>query len=210
MKITKYVHACLLVETPERVGIIDPGEYSWDSGLLDIARLERLDDILITHDHSDHMSIPFIQSLVAKFPHVKIVTTVSAAKTLRDVGITAATVGNEAVELFTADHESMEPLMSSMTANTGVHYLGQLTHPGDSYTVTGAKSIVALPVIAPWGSMREASQLGTDLKPQYIIPIHDSQYSDTARTGMYGWLEGYFKSIGVTFIQAENGVPFEV
>ncbi len=57
MKITKYTHSCLLVETPKKVALIDPGGFSWKSKELNIRKIERVDRILITHSHGDHMSV---------------------------------------------------------------------------------------------------------------------------------------------------------
>ena len=58
MKITKFVHSCILVETPERVGLFDPGVFS--ERAFNPETLQKLDDIIITHKHQDHLlfSIP--------------------------------------------------------------------------------------------------------------------------------------------------------
>ncbi len=211
MKITKYSHSCLLIETPDRVSIFDPGVYSWLSGTFNIDTLARLDDIIITHDHGDHLNLPFVKSLLLKFPEATITTTEATAEVLRLEGITqAVTEGNDSIELFVADHESMQPLMATMTSNTGVHYLGQLTHPGDSHHFLQTKDILALPIIAPWGSMTAAVQLATSLKPKHIIPIHDAPFNDASRASTYDMLANYFETIGIDFIKPENGVPFEV
>jgi L-ascorbate metabolism protein UlaG (beta-lactamase superfamily) len=210
MKITKYVHSCLLVETPDRVGIIDPGNYSWESGLFDVDRLERLDDIMITHEHPDHMYLPFVRLLVQKFPSAKITTTKSAAVQLRKEGIDNIGITSySSVELFTADHETMEPLLS-VPANTGVHYLGQITHPGDSHHFDVSKDILALPITAPWGTVARAAQLGKDLKPKYVIPIHDWHYKDEARLFFYDRLADFFSTLGINFMRPIDGKTLEL
>ena len=58
MKITKFVHSCLLVETPVRVALFDPGTMSEKA--LKAADISRLDDIFITHIHQDHYSLALI------------------------------------------------------------------------------------------------------------------------------------------------------
>lgn len=209
MKITKFVHACLLVETPQRVGLIDPGQFSWESGLFEVNKLERLDDLVITHEHFDHMFLPFIQAVIAKFPTVVITTTPNAAAKLQESGIAAHTKSSESVQLFTTPHESTEP-MGAPPQNTGLHYLGQLTHPGDSHSFTETRDILALPVTAPWGYMLNAARLGVSLKPKTIIPIHDWHWNNTARRAAYDSLQAFFAKQDITFIKPTDGVSFEV
>src|SRR5436309_13869266 len=104
MKITKLVHSCLLVEMPEPVNrtvLFDPGMMS----TVDVDALEYLDDIVITHEHGDHMDADTIKKLVEKFPKVRILSTASACKQLAEQGITATTEPPEGISLFESQHE---------------------------------------------------------------------------------------------------------
>lgn len=211
MKITKYVHSCLLIETPERVGIIDPGEYSWASGLFNVDKLERLDDIIITHDHADHYSLPFVQALRAKFPNVRITTTSVLAEQLEKDGVgNYTTEASNGIEFTQVTHETMEPLAPPPPPNLAVHYLDQLTQPGDSHHFSESKEILALPITAPWGTWRRAAELGLELKPKTIIPIHDWHLNPEARTAAYDRFESFFKEHDIRFIKIKDGEPVEV
>ena len=67
MKVTKFVHSCLLVEMPapiNRTALFDPGAMSVDA--LEVDSLEYLDDIIITHEHGDHFHLPLIKQLEAE------------------------------------------------------------------------------------------------------------------------------------------------
>ncbi len=213
MRITKYTHSCLLVEDDNesgRVGLIDPGIYSYNSGSFDLKNINRLDDILITHEHQDHMYLPFIKEILAKFPNASIITTESAAQQLSGAGISGVvSTTNNFVELFDAEHESMEPLFA-VGQNTGVHYLGKVSHPGDSHSFKETKDILALPVTGPWGTVATAAEIGISLKPKYIIPIHDWHLKNEARDGFYGWLEALFTKYEIDFIKPVDGQPFEI
>ena len=210
MKITKYAHACLLVEADNRVGLIDPGNYSYTYGKFNLDNIAQLDDLIITHEHQDHMFIPMIQAVIAKFPNVAIVTTEVAKQQLAKEGITnVSTTGNEQIELFEADHESMEPLFR-VNQNTGVHYLNKLSHPGDSHHFAVSKDVLALPITAPWGTLAHAAEIGQNLKPKYIIPIHDWHFNDEARSSIYDWLEGFFKTLNITFIKPVDGQAIDL
>ena len=94
--------------------------------------------------------------------------------------------------------------------NIGVHYLNSLSHPGDSHHFSVSKDILALPITAPWGSVNHAAQLGLDLQPKYIIPIHDWHYRDEARLGIYAMLEGLFSKNGIKFLKPTDGQPINI
>jgi L-ascorbate metabolism protein UlaG (beta-lactamase superfamily) len=209
MKITKYVHSCLLIETPERVGIIDPGQFSWESGLVTVDTLERLDDIIITHEHFDHFHLPFVQALLTKFPQAQIMTNPAVVAKLAEVGIAAQTTGNNSSELFATNHEGLAPL-GTPPQHIGVHYMGKLTHPGDSHHFTQTKEVLALPVTAPWGSMINAAAVGSQLKPKYIIPIHDWHWNKTARQNAYNTLETFFRKQGIAFLKPVDGQAMSI
>jgi L-ascorbate metabolism protein UlaG (beta-lactamase superfamily) len=207
MKITKFVHSCLLVEMPapvNRTALFDPGTMS--EGALNLDSLQFLDDIIITHQHPDHMSIPLIQKLVAKFPSVRITAPPDAVEALKEQGITATAQPSDGIVFFDAPHEKTYPMFPTPD-EIGVHYLDKLSDPGDSHTFTETKAILALPVQAPWGSTVDAVNLALKLKPKYIVPIHDWHWSDAARTSMYDRLEEIFKEQGITFFKMETGVP---
>src|ERR1700759_359035 len=97
-KITKFVHACLLVETPDRVALFDPGMMS--VGSIDLDKLSRLDDIFITHAHGDHYDIDFLKKAVAKFPNVRITTTPEMVEELGKAGIKGSSEPPEGATFF--------------------------------------------------------------------------------------------------------------
>lgn len=201
MKITKFVHSCLLVEMPEPVNrtvLFDPGIFS----SIDPDKLEFLDDIVITHEHPDHCNIELIRTLVDKFPGVRIKTPSTLVPKLEGVSVTTDAV--EGIELFDAKHEGHGPFLKP-PENIGVHYLGKLTFPGDSHSFMETKEILALPVAAPWGSTDRAVQLALQLKPKHILPIHDWHWRDEVRLDMYERLEQLFREYNITFHKLTDG-----
>lgn len=207
MKVTKYVHSCLLVETPDRVAIFDPGVMSYTA--FNMGALTRLDDIFITHNHQDHMHLPFIQELVKAYPNVRITAPKEAVDQLNKDGIKAQTEAPEGVSFFESPHESVKPLFPQ-PEEIGIHYLGVLSDPGDSHSFHETKAILALPITAPWGSSIRALNLALELKPQYVIPIHDWHWSDQARAQMYNGYEPILKEAGITMYKPETGVPIDI
>ncbi|HSX42497.1 MAG TPA: MBL fold metallo-hydrolase [Candidatus Saccharimonadales bacterium] len=210
MKITKLVHSCLLVEMPapvSRTALFDPGSMS----TVPIDTLEYLDDIIITHSHSDHFDLETVKRLVAKFPNVHITAPDDVVEALNVESIPATSAASEGIAFFASPHAEIQPLQpAAPPPEIGVHYLDKLTHPGDSHTFRETKAILALPVQAPWGSPNDAVKVALELKPRYVIPIHDWHWSDAARASMYERFQKTLAPSGITCIGPVNGEPFVI
>jgi len=210
MKITKYVHSCLLVETPKQTILLDPGVYSYDSHLLSIAALRTLDFIVITHEHPDHYDLPFLKEICAKFPNATIVTNEDLAKKLADEKLpnTVSSGSQESIEVFTVAHEPL-PLDLIPPPHIGVHIEGVLTCPGDALEIS-SREVLALPLTAPWGSVKMALDAVVKLKPKKVIPVHDWHWHKAARAAMYAMSKQLLEPHGIEFIEIENAVPIEL
>jgi L-ascorbate metabolism protein UlaG (beta-lactamase superfamily) len=207
MKITKFVHSCLLVEMPEpvnRTALFDPGMMSTEA--LKNHNFEYLDDIIITHSHGDHFDPGTIKWLVEKFPDVRITAPTEVVEALAKEGIKASDKPSQGIVFFDSPHEEVRPVFPQ-PQQIGVHYLDLLSHPGDSHSFKETKRILALPVTAPWGSNIRAVNLALELKPEHILPIHDWHWSDQARQASYDSMEKVFADNNITFYKLETGVP---
>jgi L-ascorbate metabolism protein UlaG (beta-lactamase superfamily) len=207
LQVTKFIHSCLLAETPDRAALFDPGTMS--AAALDVSKLQRLDDIFITHIHADHYDPELIKQLVAKFPEVRITTTPEVVAELAKVGITASDQPSEGVTFFDSPHESIYPPRPT-PQETGFHYLETLSHPGDSHSFHETKSILALPMTAPWGTNIRAFTLAQELKPQHVLPIHDWHWRDEARDQTYNMFEKALGDQGITFHKLQTGQPIQI
>jgi L-ascorbate metabolism protein UlaG (beta-lactamase superfamily) len=208
MKLTKYLHSCLLVEEQGKTILIDPGQFTYDSKVFDITKLPSLDFILITHEHADHMSIQFIKELLSKFPNVEIITTESAVTKLQEEQIEASSEGNEYIAIESIPHEDI--VFAVPPENVQFTLFGKLTDPGDSYHVKKTAHILALPIQAPWGSFADALKLAESLSPKYIIPIHDWHWKDEVRKQLYGVAKDYLQQSDIEFKGIETGESIEI
>lgn len=210
MKITKLEHSCLLVEMPEpvnRTALFDPGVMS--EPFINVDSLEFLDDVIITHSHSDHFHLPIIKKLVEKFPEVRITAPAEVVEALKSEGITASSQPSDGIVFFDSPHESVAPLFP-LPEQIGVRYLHKLSHPGDSHSFTETTDILALPMTAPWGSMVNAVNLALRLKPKHVLPIHDWHWKDEAKQSTYASVEKLFKENGITFHNLKIGEPIVI
>jgi len=203
MKITKYLHSCLLLEQEGTYILVDPGEYTYASALLPVESLKQLDYIVITHSHADHFSMPFVLELVAKFPSVKIISTSEVATILLEKSIPVSTKSDDLVIVSLLPHERL--FDKNIPENIQVNIAGILSHPGDSFRSIKTNKVFALPMQGPWGSLVQAMNLAITLKPQYIIPIHDWHWKDEFKKDMYLRCAGFLAHYGITFFALEDG-----
>jgi L-ascorbate metabolism protein UlaG (beta-lactamase superfamily) len=209
MKVTKYAHSCLLVEDENIYVLIDPGIYSeqFEDKLLS---LSKLDFILITHDHFDHFSIPLIKALSTKFPDVIIVGTQSVKEKLLQENIDVQNEPNNLIHYADSPHEKMF-FKGPMAENIAFTIFDKLTHPGDSFQFSQTAIILALPVVAPWGSSVQAFTKALQVKPKIIIPIHDAMMKDEAiQSFLYPSLTKVFSEEGIEFKGLRSGETTEV
>lgn len=202
MKITKYVHSCLLIEHDGKNVLIDPGEYSYDEHALNISGITKLDYLLITHEHADHMSMSFLKDVVAKFPTIQILSNASVKEILAKENIHTVDV-IEGIDMMQIPHGKVFGI--EVPLNVQFDIFGLISNPGDSHQFTMSKEVLCLPVQAPWGSLTRAVEKALEVKPKVIIPIHDWHWNEKAREGFYTRLKGYFAQQGIDFKALKTG-----
>lgn len=178
--ITKLVHACLLVEANGKRVLVDPGSFSWQDDRLEASAVEGVDRILITHEHADHVSVEFVRAALERSNGGLVETTPALQAILADEGIEAVTEGTPQ---FAAPHERIP--IGPGPQNVGFHIEGVLSHPGDSHSFVETMPILAMPFVAPWGSLTNGADRARLVRPAYVIPIHDWFLSEGGRTFMY-------------------------
>lgn len=208
MKITKFIHSCLLLEDTNKVILFDPGNYTRESHSLDDFPFSKLDAIAITHEHPDHMDIPLIKRLLEKFPKAEVFCTMSSKAILEKEGIQSQTKGNDFISMTPVPHEKI--FMGPSPENMMITYDNKFATPGDSLTFSKSPEILALPVQAPWGSTTWATETALHVMPKVIVPIHDWHWKDEVRIALYNQLEEFFAKHNIIFKKPETGISFEV
>lgn len=208
MRITKLGHSCLFVQTDDRVAIFDPGV--WSDGF-DIDALERVDRIIITHAHPDHFDIEKIRALIEKFPDAHIVCNQQIQQLAKDQGINATyREETQCTVRFDAPHEELPIPGASIPEENGYHFKDLISSPGDSHSFFETKKVLAMPFIAPWGKTGDAVNKVLQLKPEYVLPIHDWHYTPEARKWLDGLLETALEGSGVKLLSSEPGLTHEI
>lgn len=210
LKLTKFAHSCVLVENENEAVLFDPGMFSWNSGLVNVAELPRLAAVVITHQHPDHFSEPFVRALLADQPDIQWIAPPDIHQTLQSYGVTKFTdqsVPN--IEVVVGQHAFLGSF-GGPAQNLTVHFARQVTALGDSHEERPVKDIVFLPVDAPWGSSVGALDLALKLKPKYVLPVHDWMWKDEWRALWYGRFKEALAPLGVTFLEPVDGQPIEI
>jgi L-ascorbate metabolism protein UlaG (beta-lactamase superfamily) len=211
MKITKFVHSCLLVETDSLRALIDPGRFTYESHLINVNKLEHLDYIVFTHEHPDHYHEELLRKLSNRFKHAAIVTNDDLADKIHKLNLPnpVQTGSDDNLVLFEAKHQPL-PLNLPGVVNFGVHLSDKLTHSGDSYEIKQTREILALPITAPFASLKEALDAVIKLKPKMVLPMHDWEWHKQARESRYALAKELLRPHGIEFVELENAQPVEI
>lgn len=210
MRITKFVHSCILVEDDGRTVLFDPGTFSWNSGIIDLASWPQIDEVVITHEHPDHYNEDFIKAAFAHSPNASFVTNESVASKLKALGnLKVFTVSTETTKILDLTHEDVEPFGTNVD-HIGVNWNAKVTNPGDTHNFSETKEILLLPITAPWGTTIKAVRLALELKPKVIVPIHDYFLVEDWKQVVYDRAEALCLEAGIKFIKPKNGEPLEI
>jgi L-ascorbate metabolism protein UlaG (beta-lactamase superfamily) len=166
---------------------------------------------VVTHEHADHYHEPFLRAVAQKFPYTPIVTNNDLADEIKKLEIKnpIMTGSDDNIQVFEAAHEPPSWGLQA-PSNIGVHIAGQFTHPGDALHIQHSRDILALPITAPFASIKEALEAAIAIKPKVIIPIHDWPWHKQAKGEYYAKAKKYLQTQGVEFIELENAVPVAI
>ncbi len=202
MKITKFGHCCLLLETNGKQILVDPGRFSTEQNTL-----TNIDIILITHEHADHFHTDSVTAILELNPTAVVVTNKSVATLLESLGVSAHILEGREVEtihgvgLKAYDGEHVEIFEEfGMVQNTGYFVNNEFFFPGDAYTVPEETvNILALPVAGPWCKVSEAINYAKKVNPNVAIPVHDATLNETGKSVTYPHFSRELSSAGILF-----------
>ncbi|CRK60265.1 hypothetical protein [Alloactinosynnema sp. L-07] len=185
MRLTKFGHACVRLESDGQTLVIDPGTYS------EAESLAGADAVLITHEHPDHIDIDKLKAAQERNPGLTVHTHPALAAAL---GVTAAAVGDTftaagfSVRVVGGEHAEVIDGLPGCP-NVGFIIDG-VYHPGDSLFVPAEEvDTLLLPASGPWLKHRDAIEFVRAVKPARAFPIHDALLSDLGMNNFDAWLE---------------------
>ncbi len=206
--IRRLTHSCLTVTTDDGTVLFDPDFHSFESGAIDLDSLGDIQHVLITHEHGDHVHPDFVRWLVDRGTDVTVHSNGTVVELLAGFGITATTEHPTGV---TAEDVLHERLPTGAQPPNRSYTVGNLfTHPGDSFQPEHTAPVLALPFMAPWGSITQAVEFATRIGPRQVIPCHDWYLSEAGRRWVYGLAGPILAKAGVELVALDWGDTYSV
>ena len=208
MRVSKYVHACLLVEDGDDKILFDPGKFSFIEGLVSPDDFRDLSAVVLTHRHPDHLDDEALAKIVTNNPRAAILTNAEIEAQLSRRGISAEVfeAGRRAVGRFDVEATGAEhaPILNAETPRNIAYVLSnRLLHPGDSFDhsldVYRGIELLALPIMAPWTTELEVAEFARRISPRQIVPIHDGYAKEFFLRQRYENFQKYFDQLGIEF-----------
>jgi len=211
MKLTKYSHACLVLEKNGQSLVIDPGVWSSD-----FVVPENVVGIVITHEHPDHCDPKKLQGIFEKNPdsviyaHQAVVDKHDSIPTQPVESNKIIHVGDFVLEFCGGEHAVIHETWPRI-ANLGVMIDDTLYYPGDSFTPPSRSvELLALPASAPWMKLSEAMDFLGSVKPSRAFPTHDAILSETGQSLVDTMLGDVAEEAGVSYTRIAAGNSVEV
>ena len=205
IELTKYEHACLLINKAGNKLLIDPGCYG---RLPD--DLDGIGAVVITHEHPDHFDLSQIRSVLESNPDLAIFSTQSVASILESSRINCQAVSSETIDsgrfrLHFNEVEHSIIYRTSPCRNLSVGVDDFLYYPGDSFFDDGRQyELLALPASGPWFSLSQAIDLANSCQVSQIFATHDIHISQTGYQSFQDWI-GRYMATDKSLIRPEIG-----
>ena len=212
MKLTKYEHACLIIEKAGSTLVIDPGSFT-----MPLTDLDDVVGIVITHEHADHWTSEQLARLLDRNPEARILGPAGVATAATDVTVEVVSGGDEVevgpfgLKFFGEKHAVIHESVPVID-NVGVLVEDALYYGGDSYTVPEGVEVdtLAAPAGAPWLKVGEVMDYVVSVKPKRVFPVHEATLSQIGRNMVNGRLEWAAQQGGGELFVLEAGESSEI
>ena len=214
MRISKYIHSCVLFEHGGEKLLFDPGNYSFMEGRVAPETFRDVSTVVITHNHPDHLALEPLKRILA-LSGADVITNGEVAAQLREEGIDATTIeeGTHTAGAFTLQaiptaHEAI--LSDTLPRHTAFLVNEQVLNAGDSFQepllpFAGVETLI-MPVTAPFLTEVGAFAFARRMRPRQIIPVHDGAVIDSFLRQRHANYRKNFDAIGIRFHElAEPG-----
>ncbi len=216
MKITKLVHSCFILEKDGKRILVDPGVYSWQSGVVEEDLMSDLDSVVVTHEHPDHLSEDFVDLVKTKSPGAKWYGPSQVVSQLADWGINGSSSSDDdSIVFIESSHADLDPWFPEQPEHTSFVLFNEVLVGGDCHTLSdshGARIFAGAINGGPWGAVVGFARMieAMDNRPEVVIPAHDWHWNDEARKGIYNRLGEVMEAQGVKFVPMENGLSVDI
>lgn len=200
MELTKYEHACFVVEKNGKSIVVDPGSFTSD-----LIIPSNVVAVIITHEHGDHLDMDHLVAIVKINPDMVIIgpqevtAQLGSFQTRTVHGGDSFAIGGINLDFYGNEHEPIHTDFPK-SQNVGVLIDDRLYYPGDSFTVPG-KSVdtLALPVAAPWLKLQDAIEFMKVISARFTFPTHDAILSSSGKAVADSMLSGFAEAASTDY-----------
>lgn len=191
MKLTKYSHACVVLEENGSKLVIDPGEYTLLPG-----SLEDVVAVVVTHHHADHVSDKNLAQILAKNPdavlyaHQEVLDYISVD--IKQVAVSGDANFEEGPFKFKlSEHDHAVIYMTSPCRNLSVTVNDYFYYPGDSYKLPETDvEVIGVPMSGPWAKTADSIDFALNSNAKVYFPTHNAHLNEEiGNAGYNNWLE---------------------
>ena len=202
-EIRRLTDSCLLVTTDEHATLFDPGFHTFREGEVDLESIGDVTRVFVTHEHGDHVNPDFVKWLIDRKSDLVVYSNQAVADLLDKHAIAVSTDVPPGAGVEDVLHERLPN--GAQPPNRAYTIEGVITHPGDSREPTVSAPIMALPLIAPWGSVTGAVQFARQLAPQQVVMIHDFYLSESGRARIRQMAASVLAEDGIEMLDLDWG-----
>lgn len=206
--IRRLTDSCLIITTDHGATMLDPGFHTFGSGEIELDTIGDIQQVLVTHEHGDHVSTDFVRWLRDRGDDLRVYSNQAVADLLARHDIEVVVDDPPGVTSEDVLHE-MTPL-GTTPPNRAFTVEGVLTHPGDSYQPSSTAPVLALPLLIPWGSTFQSMEFARRLAPQQVVAIHDFYLSASGREWIGAMAANVLAKSGIEFVALDWGDGYTV
>ena len=207
MKISKYLHSCLVFELDGHKLLFDPGKFSFAEGIVKPEMFADVNSIIITHIHPDHLDTENLKK-IAGLSGASIYTNAQVGEALQKAGI-AHTVWHDGLhqagpfklQAIPVVHELI--LDNPLPQMTGFLINDKVLHPVDSMEDALLKykdiELLIMVTMAPFANELRISGFADKLAPKQILPVHDGYAKEFFINQRYEAYTRHFDKQGIKF-----------
>jgi len=203
-EISRLTDSCLLVTTDDQATLFDPGFHTFQE--VEVDSIPDVTRVLVTHEHGDHVNPDFVRWLIDRKSDLVVYSNQAVADLLDKHDIPVSTDAPSGVGVEDVLHEQLPN--GARPPNRSFTIEGVFTHPGDSREPSVTAPIMALPLIAPWGSVTGAVEFARRVAPKQVIMIHDFYLSESGRARIRQMASGVLAEDDIEMLDLDWGESF--
>ncbi len=213
MKISKFIHSCVLFELEGYQLLFDPGIYTFAGDRVDPAVFKQVNSIIITHIHGDHFHLPTLRK-VLEMSGAELYTNRQTGAELDKENIPYHLFESGDLKLGPFDIQAIPvthakllnaptPVMSAYVIN------GNILHPVDtlnSSELADFKGIelMLMVTMAPFAGEVSIAAFTEAMAPKQLFPLHDGYAQEGFIKARQANYKAYFAERGITFHELQK------